>query len=105
MPRQRPQHPARHSPLANDAGIKLTIAGAEVVDIEVTEPTDRLVLNAVNLTVETAVIEGDAGRASQIVPDRTAETVTIIFPRAIAAGRHKLRIGFSAHINRFGRGL
>src|SRR4051812_12594650 len=84
---------------------KLTIAGAEVVDIEVTEPTDRLVLNAVNLTVETAAIEGDAGRASQIVPDRTAETVTIIFPRAIAAGRHQLRIGFSAHINRFGRGL
>src|SRR5215217_2816398 len=50
---------------------KLTLAGAEVVDIEVTEPTDRLVLNAVNLTVETAAIEG-AGTASQIVPDTGA---------------------------------
>jgi aminopeptidase N len=84
---------------------KLTIAGAEVVDIEVTEPTDRLVLNAVNLTVEMAAIEGDAGRASEILPDAAAETVTITFPRSIAVGRHKLRLGFSAHINRFGRGL
>ena len=46
---------------------KLTLAGAEVVDIKVVhEPTDRLVLNAVNLTVEMAAIEGDAGRASEI---------------------------------------
>jgi aminopeptidase N len=84
---------------------KLTIAGAEVVDIEVAEPTDRIVLNVVNMTVDTAAIEGDAGLASQIIPDAAAETVTLIFPRAIAAGRHQLRIGFSAHINRFGRGL
>jgi aminopeptidase N len=84
---------------------KLTIAGAEVVDIDVTEPTDRLVLNAVNLTIDTATIEGEIGRASRIVPDTAAETVTITFPRAIAIGPHKLRIGFSAHINRFGRGL
>jgi aminopeptidase N len=79
---------------------KLTIAGAEVVDIDVTEPTDRLVLNAVNLTIDTATIEGEIGRASRIVPDTAAETVTITFPRAIAIGPHKLRIGFSAHINR-----
>jgi aminopeptidase N len=84
---------------------KLTLAGAEIVDIEVFEPTDRLVLNAVNLTVDVAAIEGDAGTAIQIVPDTGAETVTIIFPQTIGIGRHKLRIGFSAHINRFGRGL
>src|SRR5215213_10853614 len=59
---------------------KLTLAGAEVVDIEVIEPTDRLVLNAVNLTVDVAAIEGDAGTASQIVPDTGAETVTLVFP-------------------------
>ena len=84
---------------------QLTLTGAELVDIEVTEPTDRLVLNVVNLTVDTAAVEGDAGAASQIVSDVAAETVTITFPRALAVGRHKLRIGFSGHINRFGRGL
>src|SRR5438309_615466 len=60
---------------------KLTLAGAEIVDIEVIEPTDRLMVNAVNLTVDAAAIEGDAGTASQIVPDAAAETVTLIFPR------------------------
>jgi len=84
---------------------KLTLAGAEIVDIEVFEPTDRLVLNAVNLTVDVAAIEGDDGTAIQIVPDTGAETITITFPRAISVGRHQLRIGFSAHINRFGRGM
>jgi aminopeptidase N len=84
---------------------KLTIAGAEVVDIEVAEPTDRIVLNAVNMSVDAAAIEGDVGPTSQIVPDTAAETVTLIFPRAVAAGRHQLRVGFTAHINRFGRGL
>ena len=84
---------------------KLTIAGAEVVDIEVAEATDRIVLNAVNMTVDTAAIVGDAAPASQIIPDTVAETVTLVFPHPIAAGRHQLRIGFSAHINRFGRGL
>src|SRR3954468_22826243 len=69
---------------------KFTIAGTEVVEIEVIEPTDRLVLNAVNLTVDTASIEANGGSASQIVPDRAAETVTLIFPRPIATGRHQL---------------
>jgi aminopeptidase N len=84
---------------------KLTLAGAEVVDITVTEPTDRIVLNAVNITVETAAIEGDDGLASQIIADAAAETVTLVFSHSIDAGPHQLRLGFSARINRFGRGL
>ncbi len=39
---------------------KLTFAGSEVVDIEVTVPTGRLVLNAVDMTIEAATIEGEA---------------------------------------------
>jgi aminopeptidase N len=84
---------------------KLTLAGSELVDIDVKTPTDRLVLNAVNMTVETAAIEGDAGQTATISADTAAETVTFVFPRPIAAGRHKLRVAFSAHVNKFGRGL
>ena len=84
---------------------KLTLAGAEVVDITVTEPTDRIVLNAVNMTVDTAAIEGDDGLASQIIADAAAETVTLVFSHSIDAGPHQLRLGFSGRINRFGRGL
>jgi aminopeptidase N len=84
---------------------KLTIAGAEVVDIAVAAPTDRIVLNAVNMTVDTAAIEGDDGLANQIIADAAAETVTLVFSHTIDPGPHQLRVGFSAHINRFGRGL
>src|SRR3984893_11034497 len=45
---------------------KLTFAGSEVVDIEVAEPTARLVLNAGDLTIEAATIEGEAGAPTMI---------------------------------------
>ena len=82
---------------------KLTFAGSEVVDIEVTEPTERLVLNAVDMTIEAATIEGEA--VPEIALDAAAQTVTLAFPRPIAAGRHKLHMSFTGRINRFGRGL
>jgi aminopeptidase N len=84
---------------------KLTLAGSEVVDIEVAGPTDRLVLNAVNMTVTSAAIEGDIGPAATIAAEPGAETVTFVFSRFIPAGRYKLRVAFAANINRFGRGL
>jgi len=83
---------------------KSTLAGSELVDIEVREATDRVVLNALNLTVDTAAIEGESAQAA-ITADTAAQTVTLTFPRPISAGRHQLRLGFSAQINKFGRGL
>ena len=38
----------------------LTLAGAEVVDIEVREPTARLTLNAIDMTFDNAVIDDGA---------------------------------------------
>src|SRR5262249_5787130 len=82
---------------------KLTVAGSEVIDIEVMQPTDRLMLNAVNITVGEASIDG-VGPAT-IATDAKAETLTLSFPRALAANRYKLRIAYTGQINRFGRGL
>ena len=82
----------------------LTLAGAEVVDIEVREPTVQLVLNAVNMTLTSATIDNEAQSAA-ITLDAGAETATLTFPRPLAMGLHKLRIGFTAQINTFGRGL
>src|SRR5262252_1289386 len=82
---------------------KLVFSGSEVVDIDVMEPTSRLVLNAVDMTIDAAAIEGEA--APEIAFDAAAQTVTLAFPDAIAAGRHKLRMSFMGRINRFGRGL
>jgi aminopeptidase N len=82
---------------------KLTFAGSEVVDIDVMEPTARLVLNAVDIAIVTASVDG--GTASEVMPDAAAQTVALAFPRPIAAGRHQLRMSFTGRINRFGRGL
>ncbi len=82
----------------------LTLAGVEIVDIEVRDPTARLTLNAVNMTLGAATIDDDAQRAD-IALEAAAETATLTFPKPLAAGAHRLRIGFSAGINQFGRGL
>jgi aminopeptidase N len=82
---------------------KLTFSGSELVDIEVTEPTTRLMLNAVELTIDTAAVDGEA--ASEIAFHSAQQTVTFDFPHLIAAGHHQLRVVFAGPINRFARGL
>lgn len=82
---------------------KLAFSGSELVDIEVMEPTTRLMLNAVDLTIESAAVDGEA--ASEIASHVEAQTVTFDFPHPIAAGRHQLRVAFAGGINRFARGL
>jgi aminopeptidase N len=82
----------------------LALAGVEVVDIEVREPTARLILNAVDMTLGVATLDDDARRAD-IALDTAAETATLTFPQPLAAGAHRLHVSFAARINKFGRGL
>src|SRR3954451_20755594 len=82
----------------------LALPGVEVVDIEVREPTARLVLNAVNTTFGAVTIDDDAQRAD-VVLDAAAETATLTFPQPLAKGAHRLRIVFTARITKFGSGL
>ena len=83
----------------------LSAKGSAIIDIEVREPTDRLVLNAVDLTFTRATIDEITSAKSTSV-DEDEQTVTFMFPRAIAAGRHQLRIAYTAPIsNKSGRGL
>jgi aminopeptidase N len=82
----------------------LRLEGVEAVDIEVREPTSRLTLNAVDMTLGAATVDDDAQRAD-VALDATTETATLTFSNALTAGAHRLRIGFTARINAFGRGL
>ena len=79
---------------------KLSFTGSEVVDVEVTESTERLVLNAVDMTFDAAAVDDEA--EPEITLDAAAQTVTLDFPRPITAGRHTLRLSFTGRINRFG---
>ncbi len=68
------------------------------------EPTARLVLNAVDMTFSAASIDNDAQRA-EVSLDAATETATLSFAQPLAAGPHRLQIGFAAKINSFARGL
>ena len=82
----------------------LTLAGSEVIDIDVREPTDKLVLNAVGMTFGEASIDASATSAT-ITLGGSSETATLTFPQTLAAGAHRLRIAFRAEINKFARGM
>jgi aminopeptidase N len=83
----------------------LAVAGSEMVDIKVLQPTDRLFLNALDMTLQSASLDGETGQAATITSQPKAQTVTLTFPHALAVGPHKLRIAFTGHINSYGRGL
>ena len=80
------------------------LPGVETVDIEVREPTGRIVLNAVNTAFDVVSIDGAAQRAD-VTQDAAAETAIFTFAQLITAGRHRLRIAFTSRINKFGTGL
>ena len=75
-----------------------------MIDIEVREPTARLTLNAVNTTFASVTVDDSAERAD-VALDAAAETATFTFAQPLAAGAHRLRIEFTARINKFDRGF
>jgi aminopeptidase N len=82
----------------------LTLAGSEIVEIEVREPTSQVTLNAVDMTIAEAGLD-DPPRPVLVALDAAAETATLSFAEPLAQGRHRLRLGFTAKINSFARGL
>src|SRR5258705_8351002 len=82
----------------------LALPGVEVVDIEVREPTARLTLNAVNTTFASVTVDDGAEKAD-VALDAAAETATFTFAQPLAAGAHRLRVQFTARINKFDRGF
>ncbi|MGY3529890.1 M1 family metallopeptidase [Bradyrhizobium sp. USDA 4452] len=82
----------------------LALPGVETVDVDVREAVAQLTLNAINTTSAEVTIDDGAQRA-EVATDATAQTATLTFAKPLAAGRHKLRIVFTAQINKFGTGL
>lgn len=82
---------------------KLTLSGTELVDIEVHEPTARIVLNAVNMSLSDVSI--DDKLHPDVSLDAGSETATLSLREPLATGTHHLHIAFSAKINSFARGL
>ncbi len=79
----------------------LSFRGEETVAVTVAEPTDEVVLNAVELAITEATIANDRGEALRGVPtmDEAAERCRIAFPRHLAPGAWRLRLVFTGHLN------
>jgi len=81
----------------------LTFQGRVTIDIEVQRATDTIVLNAADLTIASARLDGAQDAA--VTLDPVAQTAAFAFPAALATGRHRLEIGYTGRIFTTSNGL
>ena len=79
--------------------------GSESVKLEVREPVRQLVLNAAEVQITSAAIDGKRMAATAIRADEKQETLTIALDPELPAGEHTLALEFSGKINQKGQGL
>ncbi len=81
----------------------LTFAGRVAIDVEVQQPTDTITLNALDLDIAAAQLDG-AGRAT-VALDPVAQTAALRFERTIDRGRHALTLDYRGRIETTAAGL
>jgi len=87
---------------------RLTFDGEVGIDLDVTKPTQVIVLNAAELNLASATLQparGGPAVSAQISLDPEAETATLTFPRTIAPGAYHLAIAYSGMIHTQANGL
>ena len=84
---------------------KLTFAGTETVKLNVRSRVRQLVLNALELKIEAASIDGKELPASAIKTDTKNELLTLALPSELVTGEHTLTLRFGGKINQQGQGL
>jgi len=82
-----------------------TFAGSEIVKLNVPKPVRQLVLNALEVKIEGASVDGKELPLSAIKTDDETELLTLTLPSELAAGDHALTLRFTGKINQQGQGL
>jgi aminopeptidase N len=80
-------------------------AGSETVKLNVRRPVHQLVLNALELKIKTASVDGKELPLSAIKVENEKELVTLTLPSQLAASDHVLALHFMGQINQQGQGL
>jgi aminopeptidase N len=80
----------------------LTFSGHEEVVIDVTQPTRSFTLNAAELAITRASMDGAAVTTSL---DPAQQQLTIVLPKLVTPGRHKLGLAWTGKINRSAAGF
>ena len=79
----------------------LTFAGVETIAVSIAEPVTEIVLNAVELAVDEAVVTDGRGREQRatVSLDEGAERCRMAFAQPLATGEGRLRIVFRGTLN------
>ena len=85
----------------------LRFTGQVVIDLDVTQPTQTLVLNAADLSIAKAAITPAGGKAMAGTAkiDADAQTVTLDFGKPLKAGKYSLAMDYAGIINTQANGL
>jgi len=84
---------------------KFAFTGAETVKVKVRSSVHQLVLNALELEIVDASLDGKALPKSTIKIDKEKELLTLALPSELPPGDHTLALSFSGKINQQGQGL
>jgi aminopeptidase N len=84
---------------------KRTFTGSETIKLDVRQPTRELVLNAADMQIAGASVNGKEIAKSAIKLDPKEETLTIGLPDELPPGTHTLALRFSGKIFAQGQGL
>lgn len=78
-----------------------TFAGNQTIDVDIVDPTARIVLNAAELEIGEVSLRrnGAAIPANSIALDADSETVTLDFGRTLAPGKAQLEMRFTGTLN------
>src|SRR5206468_1722113 len=82
-----------------------TFTGAETVKLKVRSPVHQLVLNALELEITEASLDGQVLPKSALKIDKEKELITLALTLELSPGDHTLGLGFSGKINQQGQGL
>ncbi|HEX2763541.1 MAG TPA: M1 family metallopeptidase [Allosphingosinicella sp.] len=82
----------------------LRLTGRAVIDVEVRNATDTITMNAADLKLAKANVDG-ARDATRITLDEEAQTATLKFDDPLGPGRHRLTIDYSGKIYTQAAGL
>jgi aminopeptidase N len=77
---------------------KLKFTGREEIDVDVTQPTDVITVNAVDLKFEKAALRGEDRAAAVVTIDAAKQTATLRFSHTLGIGRHTLAIVYAGPI-------
>lgn len=81
----------------------LTFDGASTATVEVTKPTRTITLNAADLTIRSARLDGTI--PAKVTVDNAAQTATLSFAAPVKAGRHTLSFDYAGKIYQAATGM